>query len=323
MANAASTPQTGHVHCDVIVADGFVLTEFAAVVDVLRLSNRISNREVFRWQFRSMHGGAIQSSSGAMVETIPQNTRSDAAYAFILGNTDPRHPSLSMPATVSEYTARQTRVILLSEAASRYIAEKRSDADAQHTTHWENRAVLQEQFGLFDTKSALAVDGGAIVTCAGMGATVDVVLSIAAAHLSSATTMTVADVLLHERIRHYNTQQPYAGRAAVATGDSDVDTCISLMQDNIEFPLSIAEIATQSKASKRSLERKFHAVLHTTPNGYYRELRLSKANTLLLNTDMSINEIGLACGFPSGFSAIYKTSFGMTPKAARRKTQTS
>ena len=90
------------------------------------------------------------------------------------------------------------------------------------------------------------------------------------------------------------------------------------MQENVEFPLSIADIADQTGVSKRSLERKFHSVLHTTPNGYYRELRLGKANNLLLNTDMSINEIGLACGFPSGFSGIYKKTFGMTPNAARR-----
>jgi transcriptional regulator GlxA family with amidase domain len=173
--------------------------------------------------------------------------------------------------------------------------------------------------GLFETKSALVVDAGSIVTCAGMGAAVDVTLSIASQHLSSATMMTVADILLHERIRHYNTLQPFAGRAALATGDRDLDTCVSLMQDNIEFPLPIAEIAGQTGVSKRSLERKFHAVLRTTPNGYYRELRLGKANNLLLNTDLSINEIGLACGFPSGFSGIYKQTFGMTPNAARQK----
>ena len=318
MTQPATPSQAEPIVCDVIVADGYVLTELAAVVDVLRLSNRISNRDVFAWQYRSASGGPVRSSSDAVVETVAQTERSVAAYAFVLGNANADHPALSIPAVLSSYTTRQARVILLSEAASRYIADKR-DEGAKHTTHWENRAVLLERLGLYDTKSALAVDAGAIVTCAGMGATVDVTLSIAAQHLSSATMMTVADILLHERIRHFNTLQPFAGRAALATGDRDLDTCVSLMQDNIEFPLPIADIAKQTGVSKRSLERKFHAVLRTTPNGYYRELRLGKANNLLLNTDMSINEIGLACGFPSGFSAIYKTTFGMTPNAARRK----
>ena len=321
MTHASAITDTRPVLCDVIVADGYVLTELAAVVDVLRLANRISNKEVFRWEYRSNNGGPIRSSSDAVVETVSINMRSEADYAFVLGNADANHPALSLPARLSSYTTRQAHVILLSEAASRYIADKR-DEGVKHTTHWENRAVLLERDGLFDTKSALAVDSGSVVTCAGMGATVDVTLSIASHHLSSATMMTVADILLHERIRHYNTLQPFAGRAALATGDADLDTCVSLMQDHIEFPLAIAEIADQTGVSKRSLERKFHSVLRTTPNGYYRELRLGKANNLLLNTDMSINEIGLACGFPSGFSSIYKTTFGMTPNAARRKGRT-
>jgi len=306
------------IHCDIIVADGFVLTELAGVVDVLRLANRITNRQVFQWQYKSVAGGIARSSSEAMVDTQLVTQKSTAQYAFVIGNADPNHPALALGGTIASYTTRQARVILMSEAASRYIADKRDDG-AKHTTHWENRAVLLERLGLFDTKSALVVDAGPIVTCAGMGAAIDVTLSIASEHLSSATMMTVADILLHERIRHYNTLQPFAGRAALATGDTDLDTCVSLMQDNIEFPLPIAEIAVQTGVSKRSLERKFHSVLRTTPNGYYRELRLGKANNLLLNTDMSINEIGLACGFPSGFSAIYKQTFGMPPNAARRK----
>jgi transcriptional regulator GlxA family with amidase domain len=172
---------------------------------------------------------------------------------------------------------------------------------------------------LFETGAALAADDGVVMTCAGMGATVDMMLSIAALHLSSAAMMTVADVLLHERIRHFNTLQPYAGRAVHAMGDDDLDVCVGLMQSNIEVPLPIETIATQAKVSKWSLERKFHKIMQTTPNGYYRELRLAHANNLLLNTNMTIQEIGLATGFSSGFARVYRTVFGMTPYASRQK----
>lgn len=305
-------------HFDVIVADGYVLTELAGVVDVLRLCNRINTRPVFSWTYRSVSGGIVRSSSDAMVDTATLDPRPTADYAVVIGNADPDHPHLSLGLAIGNYTSRQTRVILLAEAASRYIADRREEG-MRHTTHWENRTVLLERLGIFDTKAALVVDGGSVITCAGMGATVDVTLSIAAQHISSAAMMTVADILLHERIRHFNTLQPFAGRAALATGDNDLDVCVGLMQANIEEPLPIAQIAIESGVSKRSLERKFHRVLHTTPNGYYRELRLNKANNLLLNTDMTIGEIGLACGFPSGFTSVYKSTFGMTPHAARQK----
>ena len=59
--------------------------------------------------------------------------------------------------------------------------------------------------------------------------------------------------------------------------------------------------------------------MQITPNGYYRELRLASANNLLLNTNMTIQEIGLATGFSSGFARVYRTVFGMTPNASRQK----
>jgi transcriptional regulator GlxA family with amidase domain len=306
------------IRFDIFVANNFVLTELAGVVDVLRLTNRVTAQHVFAWRFLSHTGGPITSSSEATVQTDKLEPRPEAHYLFVLGNSAPNAPELSIGSAIATYTSRQARVVLLSEAASRYIAETDRDA-SKHTTHWENRAVLRERHGLLDTKSALAVDAGAIITGAGMGATVDLSLSIASQYVSSATMMTVADILLHEHIRHYNTLQPFAGRAALATGDLDLDGCIALMQANMEFPLAISGIATHTKLSKRSLERKFQRMLGTTPNGYYRELRLNKANNLLLNTDMKINEIGLACGFPSGFTTIYRETFGMTPNAARKK----
>lgn len=303
---------------DIFVNEGFVLTEFAGIVDVLRLANRINGTPLFAWHYRSWTGGPVACSCDATVETTPLPKRPDADYLFVIGNADPSTAELSMGSTLANYTSRQARVVLLSEAASRYISEHKGDTGT-HTTHWENRAVLMERLGLFDTKATLAVEDGAIITCAGMGATFDIALSIASQHASAATMMTVADVLLHERVRHFNTLQPFAGREVISTGDTALDTCIALMKDNMEFPLPISEIATRARLSKRSLERKFNRMLRTTPNGYYRGLRLTKANNLLLNTELKINEIGLACGFPSGFTTIYRQAFGMTPNTARKK----
>jgi transcriptional regulator GlxA family with amidase domain len=303
---------------DIYVADGFVLTEFAGIVEVLRLANRINTTPVFAWTVRSAKGGTISASSAVSVDTTLLPMRPAADYLFVLGNADPALPALSLGSTIGNYTSRQGRVVLLSEAAARYISEHENALDG-HTTHWENRTVLMERLGLFGTKSTLAVDRGAIITCAGMGATFDIVLAIASQHASASTMTTAAAILLHERIRHFNTLQPFSGQAVTSTGEPALDAAVALMQEHMEFPLPISEIAMQAQVSKRSLERKFNRVMNTTPNGYYRGLRLNKANNLLLNTDMRIHEIGLACGFPSGFTTIYREAFGMTPNASRKK----
>ncbi|MEO1139843.1 MAG: helix-turn-helix domain-containing protein, partial [Pseudomonadota bacterium] len=241
----------------------------------------------------------------------------DADYLFVVGNRDQDSPDLSLRGVIGRYTNRKAKVFLLAEAASRYIKDRGRPA-GHLSTHWENTAVLRERMGLFEVDNAIASEDGQVVTCAGMGTTLDVVLSVIGRHVSSAVLMTVANVFLHERIRDFGTRQPFGGTTGTETGDTVLDQAIEIMQAHIEEPMPVAEITEALGVSSRSLERRFQARLKTTPNTYYREMRLARANNLLLNTAMSVREIGLACGFSGGFSVLYKRFFGITPLQMRR-----
>lgn len=303
---------------DILMTHGFVLSELAGIVDVLRIANRVSAAPAFRWTFYSTRGGVIDSSSGAFVDTNIVPTKPTADYAFVLGNTNSDHPDLSVGSAIAAYTFRKAKVLLLAEAASRYIKD-RGDDESLHTTHWENSAILRERMGWQDPNFALAVEDGQVVTCAGMGATVDLTLALVGRHMPLAAVMTVADIMLHQKIRDFDTLQPFGGANSTTTGDRELDLCIAVMQANIEDPMPISDLVKVLDISSRSLERKFKSILNTTPNTFYREVRLNRANNLLLNTTMSIREIGFACGFPSGFSSLYKNSFGIAPAALRKQ----
>lgn len=302
---------------DILLAEGFVLTEFSAVIEPLRLANRVLAQPPFQWTLRSAAGGKVGCRAGAVVETDPFVPRPDADCVFVLGNSDPDCPALSLGPEIATYRTRGAKVYLLAEAASRYIRDHASDGRL-HTTHWENATLLRERSGLFDANFALASEDGQVVTCAGMGATVDVVLTLIGQLTTAAAQMTVANILLHEKVRDYGSLQPFSGVKPTITGDADLDQAIRVMQDHIEDPLPINEIVDHLGISTRSLERKFKTYLGTTPNGFYREMRLNKANNLLLNTTMSVREIGLACGFSNGFSTLYKAFFGITPLSLRK-----
>ena len=303
---------------DIIVTEGFVLAELSGIVETLRIANRVLAQPPFRWTYRSLKGGRVGCRAGLSVDTEAFAARPMADYAFFLGNTDPDCAALAPAHMINAYTHRGARIYLLAEAASRYIRD-RGDKAGNHTTHWENSTFLRERMGLFDASYALATEDGPVVTCAGMGATTDVALALIGRLVSSAAQMTVANILLHENVRDGSSLQPFSGVKSTITGDSDLDHCIRIMQDNIEEPVPISEIVAELGISTRSLERKFKAYLSSTPNTFYREMRLSKANNLLLNTTLSVREIGLACGFPSGFSGLYKSFFGMTPFALRKR----
>ncbi|MFV1462887.1 helix-turn-helix domain-containing protein [Phaeobacter sp. JH20_02] len=307
---------------DILLSEGFVLTEFSAVVEPLRLANRVLAQPPFSWTLRSAAGGQIGCRAGAFVETEPFASRAEADCVFVLGNTDPDCPALSMGPLISKYRARGAKVYLLAEAASRYIRDSGKQGGL-HTTHWENATLMRERIGLFDANFALASEDGQVVTCAGMGSTVDIVLALIGQLTTAAAQVTVANILLHDKIRDYASLQPFSGVKPTVTGDADLDQAIRVMQEHIEDPLPINEIVDQLGISTRSLERKFNTFLGTTPNGFYREMRLNKANNLLLNTTMSVREIGLACGFSNGFSTLYKAFFGITPFALRKSRRAS
>ena len=91
------------------------------------------------------------------------------------------------------------------------------------------------------------------------------------------------------------------------------------MQKSLEEPESPSVLASQVGVSTRQLERLFRRYLNKSPKRYYMELRLQKARNLLLQTDMTVINVALACGFssPSHFSKCYRNHFSNTPYRER------
>ena len=92
-----------------------------------------------------------------------------------------------------------------------------------------------------------------------------------------------------------------------------------MMEAKIEDPISPATLAKNVGMSTRQLERLFRRYLDRSPKRYYMELRLQKARNLLMQTDMSVINVALACGFssPSHFSKCYRTQYNTTPYRER------
>jgi AraC family carnitine catabolism transcriptional activator len=95
---------------------------------------------------------------------------------------------------------------------------------------------------------------------------------------------------------------------------------IGEMEQHSEPPLSTLELAESIKVTRRQLERLFRLHLHDTPSNFYLRLRLEKARQLLRQTDMSVLEVSIACGFESAsyFTRSYRVKFGKSPREDRR-----
>ncbi len=109
-------------------------------------------------------------------------------------------------------------------------------------------------------------------------------------------------------------------RQQLGTSQPKLTEAVILMEANLEEPLTPDELANCVSISRRQLERLFRAYLDCTPTHYYLSLRLRNARRLLLETEKSIVEISLACGFTSAphFSKCYRDMFGLPPRDERR-----
>src|SRR5476651_61881 len=97
--------------------------------------------------------------------------------------------------------------------------------------------------------------------------------------------------------------------------------CGASVQAAIKEALCIDDIANLVQLSRRQLERLFKQYLGSLPSRYYLELRLQRARQLLLETNYSIVQVGLMCGFSSGshFSTAFGALFGNTPREERQR----
>lgn len=92
------------------------------------------------------------------------------------------------------------------------------------------------------------------------------------------------------------------------------------MQENLEEPIDISELAGRVQTSRRQLERLFKKYVLMTPNQFYYDLRVSRAHALLNETNLSVTEIAMATGF-SGTTQLakrFKAKFGAAPQAFRK-----
>ncbi|MDT4862396.1 HTH-type transcriptional regulator CdhR [compost metagenome] len=99
---------------------------------------------------------------------------------------------------------------------------------------------------------------------------------------------------------------------------------IGEMQRHSEQPLGSRQLAELISVTPRQLERLFRQHLDETPSNFYLALRLDKARQLLRQTDMSVLEVGLACGFESSsyFSRCYRARFASCPSQDRHEQPT-
>ncbi|EJM18582.1 transcriptional regulator containing an amidase domain and an AraC-type DNA-binding HTH domain [Pseudomonas sp. GM18] len=92
-----------------------------------------------------------------------------------------------------------------------------------------------------------------------------------------------------------------------------------LILDNLGEPLEVTELARACALSRSHFSRAFKCSTGVSPQDWIRQQRIVRAKQLIQNTDMTLTQISLECGFcdQAHFSHIFTRSEGITPFAWR------
>ena len=162
---------------------------------------------------------------------------------------------------------------------------------------------------------------GRHLSCCGGAASIDFALTLIDSLFGATVQAAIKESLCIDRVRSPDERQRVALQARFGALQPKLSEAVTLMEANIEEPLSTDDIANLVGLSRRQLERLFKQYLGSLPSRYYLELRLQRARQLLLETNNSIVQVGLMCGFSSGshFSTAFGALFGNTPREERQR----
>lgn len=100
-----------------------------------------------------------------------------------------------------------------------------------------------------------------------------------------------------------------------------IQDLVNYMRSHLDLPISLSTLADLVHFSPGYLSRYFRAHTGQTLHSYLFDLRMKKAEELLLHTAYPISEIGFLCGYSSisNFRKYFTKKFGISPRAYRKQ----
>ncbi|MGY6632381.1 MAG: GlxA family transcriptional regulator [Alkalilacustris sp.] len=307
-----------------LLLDRFSLLTLASAMEALRIANRMLGWAAYEWVLIGDGGRVARASTGTEFRLDhglePSELEVDHDdVVLVIGGLDVQAATTRAVLNWLRRAARRGPAIGGVCTGSHALARAGLLDDRRATIHWENHDSFSEEFTAVTlTKSVFVVDGNRLSAAGGTSA-IDLMLALIARDHGRETATAVADQMIYAAIRTDQDTKRLSIPTRIGVRHPRLAEVIGIMEANIEEPISPAALAAHVGMSARQLERLARRYLGRSPKRYYMELRLQRARNLLLQTDMSVINVAIACGFtsPSHFSKCYRAHYGITPYRER------
>ena len=304
----------------------FVLTPkfnsltLSALVEPLRIANYCDGRRLYSWKFLTVDGKNVSASTEMNVSTQAiSSADTDYDAVIVCGGWNAERYNNDDLFRWLRLLNRRGSILGAAETGTYILARAGLLTGFQVTIHWHCHEAFEECYPDTDLKQQLFVIDRKRMTCAGGIACLDMMLHDIDQRYGKMLATEVSDLLVYFPGREAEVSQKEIQPGKSASVHSVLLRAIHLMESNTEEPISIPELSDRLELSQRKLERLFNKQFGCSAVAFYRQIRLQKARALLTQTDMSVLDICIACGFSSSsyFSKSYTDQFGVRPRDHR------
>ena len=288
---------------------------FANALEPLRAANTFLDTHAFDWTIVSLDGSPVKSSAGMTV--IPDRA---------LGPTDKGDALILLPSYGYQAFATDTLSRRLRSAATRYQALVGLDGGAwllaaaglldgrQAAIHSDEFDAFAETFPEVEVTRQRWVDDKDRLTAGGALTAFELMMHLIARRHGTALTLRIAKLFA-------SADRESPGPLEPQGGDRRVRRALADMEENVETPLSLHDIATRAGCTQKDLERRFATAFGAPPRKVYQRIRLDTARHLVEETSLPLTEVATRAGYENAaaFSRAFKSTFGSSPRAIRRR----
>ncbi|MFT6075054.1 MAG: AraC family carnitine catabolism transcriptional activator [Yoonia sp.] len=299
----------------------FSLTTLTMATESLRIANQNSGQQLFDWHLVSENGEDVRASNGMWFAAdcdLATLELTDVSLLFE-GNLPTQHLSKKLLAYLRK-AGRFGSVIGGVDSATYALAQAGlvgTEASPEVVLHWEAVPSFREWFPNARPQNQIYHLSTTRAQCAGGIATLDLMLDLIGRFVGEAMANEVANAMIHTRRDSFTRQrddQSFDGKAISTSAK-----IVSIMKENLDIPLTLAEMAESLNIPQRTLSRICNSVYETSPMRLYLSIRLQAARNFLFYEEHSIKEIATATGFssPATFSRCFMAQFGQAPSQFR------
>jgi len=308
-----------------LLADRFTLSAFANFVDVLRLAADEADHSrpiLCDWVVLSDSLEAVRSSCGVRVQP-EKRLRHAGRYDYIVVVGGLIGDSAALGAEAQAFLERQAAagVPLVGLCTGVFILQRLGLLKGYRCcVSWFHHQDFLDQFEAETPISdqIFVVDRDRL-TCSGGHGAAHLAAFLVQRHVGQNAAIKSLNIMMIEEAMSGERPQPGQATARRAV-DALVKRAVLRMQQNLEHPKTVEDLARELGVGRRTLERRFLADLGQTPLKVYLDLRLERALQRLRGSDASVTEVALACGFCDGphLSRTLKAERGVTPAEYRK-----